>query len=199
MTSPARWSAGDHWKFSRISAILPPHFGHHLADHPRRLVANKNKTPIGTPLKLSLTSDTTVLFAAGCQFRRPTYKSLVKSTTCCQIQMSATLIDHASMSDVARADTRQHGALSAAIKTKEPAICPTDQETVTPKRNTQSLDYVWRSGVAGGMAGCAVSLILRYKRGCDEPLMICVGQDPRCAPRPSKDFVSGKKSRLREI
>lgn len=39
------------------------------------------------------------------------------------------------------------------------AICPTDDEAVTMSRkkvDKQSWDYVWRSGTAGGLAGCAV-------------------------------------------
>jgi solute carrier family 25 (mitochondrial carrier protein), member 16 len=42
---------------------------------------------------------------------------------------------------------------------KEPAICPTDDDTIAPKArkpHKQSFDYVWRTGVAGGLAGCAV-------------------------------------------
>jgi solute carrier family 25 (mitochondrial carrier protein), member 16 len=41
----------------------------------------------------------------------------------------------------------------------EPALCPTDDDAITLKRQMpqkQSLEYVWRSGLAGGMAGCAV-------------------------------------------
>lgn len=44
------------------------------------------------------------------------------------------------------------------------SICPTDDEAVTMKGanipqmvNKQSLDYILRSGLAGGLAGCAVS------------------------------------------
>lgn len=44
-----------------------------------------------------------------------------------------------------------------------PAICPTDQDAVTPQRtgvhgtiDKQSYDYMMRSGIAGGLAGCAV-------------------------------------------
>lgn len=38
------------------------------------------------------------------------------------------------------------------------AICPTDDEAVVPRKKVdkQSWDYVWRSGTAGGIAGCAV-------------------------------------------
>lgn len=38
------------------------------------------------------------------------------------------------------------------------AVCPTDDEAVVPRKvDKQSLDYLWRSGTAGGVAGCAVS------------------------------------------
>ena len=47
----------------------------------------------------------------------------------------------------------------------QPAICPTDDDTIAHRRagnvkevDKQSLDYVLRTGLAGGMAGCAVSL-----------------------------------------
>jgi len=42
---------------------------------------------------------------------------------------------------------------------KEAPICPTDDEAAIPQRKSakdkRSLDYIWRSGVAGGLAGCA--------------------------------------------
>lgn len=43
---------------------------------------------------------------------------------------------------------------------QDPALCPTDGEAVVPRKqlNKQSIDYLWRSAVAGGLAGCAVSL-----------------------------------------
>lgn len=38
------------------------------------------------------------------------------------------------------------------------AVCPTDDEAVVPRKvDKQSLDYLWRTGTAGGVAGCAVS------------------------------------------
>ncbi|KAK5660243.1 hypothetical protein OQA88_12781 [Cercophora sp. LCS_1] len=47
---------------------------------------------------------------------------------------------------------------------KDPAVCPTDDEAAIPKRkgaqNKRSLDYVWRSGVAGGMAGSVAKTIV---------------------------------------
>lgn len=44
---------------------------------------------------------------------------------------------------------------------KDVPVCPTDDEAIVPRRKTkntsrQSWDYVWKSGVAGGLAGCAV-------------------------------------------
>ena len=42
---------------------------------------------------------------------------------------------------------------------KQLAICPTDDDTIAPKAkkpHKQSFDYIWRTGVAGGLAGSAV-------------------------------------------
>ncbi|KAH6856577.1 mitochondrial carrier domain-containing protein [Chaetomium sp. MPI-CAGE-AT-0009] len=46
---------------------------------------------------------------------------------------------------------------------KEPAVCPTDDEAQVPRKTAKdkrSFDYVWKSGVAGGMAGCAAKTIV---------------------------------------
>lgn len=48
----------------------------------------------------------------------------------------------------------------AVASNRDAAVCPTDDEAITPRNRTRSWDYVWRSGVAGGLAGCAVSTIL---------------------------------------
>jgi solute carrier family 25 protein 16 len=51
---------------------------------------------------------------------------------------------------------------------REPKICPTDDEAIVPKRdpkrklNKQSWEYVIKSGVAGGLAGCAVWLSFAF-------------------------------------
>jgi hypothetical protein len=54
--------------------------------------------------------------------------------------------------------------LPAMTKTspRDPTICPTDDEAIVPKAalNKQSWEYVVKSGVAGGLAGCAVRLPL---------------------------------------
>jgi solute carrier family 25 protein 16 len=42
---------------------------------------------------------------------------------------------------------------------KQLAICPTDDDTIAPKTkkpHKQSFDYIWRTGLAGGLAGSAV-------------------------------------------
>lgn len=46
---------------------------------------------------------------------------------------------------------------------KDPPVCPTDDDARIPRKvakDKRSFDYLWRSGVAGGMAGCAVCSIL---------------------------------------
>ncbi|KAK5017556.1 coenzyme A transporter [Cryomyces antarcticus] len=50
---------------------------------------------------------------------------------------------------------------------REPAICPTDDDSLTPLRerprreiNRQSWEYVVRSGLAGGLAGCAAKTVV---------------------------------------
>lgn len=46
---------------------------------------------------------------------------------------------------------------------QEPAVCPTDDDNIVPKAgkaSKQSLDYIWRSGVAGGLAGSAAKTVV---------------------------------------
>ncbi|POR31463.1 Mitochondrial carrier protein LEU5 [Tolypocladium paradoxum] len=78
---------------------------------------------------------------------------------------SSALVDHAaSMSEIARdqvQQVRQHVGVAAAADKKDPAVCRTDDEALTPRKQaTRSWDYVWRSGVAGGMAGCAAKTLV---------------------------------------
>lgn len=57
-------------------------------------------------------------------------------------------------SRVMDAATAEHGKLS---------ICPTVDDTVAPtskKPHKQSFDYIWRTGLAGGLAGSAVGVPL---------------------------------------
>jgi hypothetical protein len=44
-----------------------------------------------------------------------------------------------------------------------PPVCPTDDEAKVPRKaitDKRSFEYVWKSGVAGGFAGCAVGFTL---------------------------------------
>lgn len=50
---------------------------------------------------------------------------------------------------------------------REPAICPTDDDSIVPKKhperqklNKSSREYIIKTGVAGGFAGCAVSTMM---------------------------------------
>uniref|UniRef100_L2GBJ8 Mitochondrial thiamine pyrophosphate carrier 1 n=1 Tax=Colletotrichum fructicola (strain Nara gc5) TaxID=1213859 RepID=L2GBJ8_COLFN len=45
--------------------------------------------------------------------------------------------------------------------TRSPPVCPTDKDdTVELRKQTRTFDYVWRSGVAGGLAGCAAKTVV---------------------------------------
>lgn len=85
--------------------------------------------------------------------------------------MPPALISHASMPGSASNEPREVTADAFLLGAKmqkekgEAAICPTDDEASVPRskkhsssQKKQSLDYLWRSGVAGGLAGCAVSI-----------------------------------------
>jgi solute carrier family 25 (mitochondrial carrier protein), member 16 len=74
---------------------------------------------------------------------------------------SAALAGHASMPERPRAQhdqARENGDLALAPRRhRDPALYATDNEAVMARQqNKRSFDYVWRSGVAGGVAGCAV-------------------------------------------
>lgn len=74
---------------------------------------------------------------------------------------TSSMPDDAARLDEGVAVPKQTAVRAARKKSAEPAICPTDDDAVVPKRKAkdkQSWDYIWRSGVAGGLAGCAVSI-----------------------------------------
>ncbi|KAG5974947.1 hypothetical protein E4U55_007959 [Claviceps digitariae] len=82
---------------------------------------------------------------------------------------SSTLADHTSMTEIARDKVQQHvGAITAAApaesssspQRQEPAVFPTDRQATASRARTRSWDYVWRSGVAGGVAGCAAKTLV---------------------------------------
>jgi solute carrier family 25 protein 16 len=73
--------------------------------------------------------------------------------------MPTALLGHAVQSATLPDRPRQNMADAPANRKAQPAICPTDEDAVATKRlkpHKQSLDYVWRTGLAGGLAGCAV-------------------------------------------
>jgi solute carrier family 25 protein 16 len=53
--------------------------------------------------------------------------------------------------------------LREVARRRELAICPTDDDAITPEKkqpDKQSFDYIWRTGLAGGLAGSAVRCFL---------------------------------------
>lgn len=75
--------------------------------------------------------------------------------------MPTALAEHASMSALSQHQSRKdiEGRVGRLSKDSV-AICPNDDEAVVSRKNVdkQSFDYLWRSGTAGGLAGCAVRL-----------------------------------------
>ena len=79
---------------------------------------------------------------------------------------SSTLGGHASTLS-ATTDPRTMTAVQVAPSRRslrEPPICPTDEEALVPKKgqkhqkvDKRSPEYIIKSGLAGGIAGCAVS------------------------------------------
>lgn len=83
--------------------------------------------------------------------------------------MPPALMSHASMPGVSPSHRSQEASdvrREAVAPKKDPPVCPTDDEAQVPHAKTpkdkRSLDYIWRSGVAGGMAGCAVGGLRCY-------------------------------------
>jgi hypothetical protein len=80
----------------------------------------------------------------------------------------AMVADHASASDLSerQAGVREESdntvqSLTQRRAVRDPDVQSSDEEDVVPRAgqyvDKRSFDYVWRSGVAGGVAGCAVS------------------------------------------
>ena len=93
--------------------------------------------------------------------------------------MPSALMSYESMSEVAQHQPREGGDSLRKGTTgrvaREPAICPTDDEAIAPRKkpvDKRSLDYLWRTGVAGGVAGCAVGSTAKFSRrdNCAHPL-----------------------------
>ncbi|KAI6759276.1 hypothetical protein HG530_009956 [Fusarium avenaceum] len=66
-------------------------------------------------------------------------------------------LEHASMTEVARNSNIPDHVSSQALRRShtEPTKRPTDMDAVAPKAQMNSFEYIWKSGVAGGLAGCA--------------------------------------------
>ncbi|KAG6009124.1 hypothetical protein E4U21_003193 [Claviceps maximensis] len=82
---------------------------------------------------------------------------------------NSTLVDRTSMTEIARDKVQQHvgsgtaaapAASSSYQQRQKPAVCPNDKEATVSRTRTRSWDYVWRSGVAGGVAGCAAKTLV---------------------------------------
>ena len=74
---------------------------------------------------------------------------------------------------------------------KDIAICPTDDDSIAPqtkKPQTQSFDYIWRTGLAGGLAGSSV-----YTHFASVPTQLLTndkGQNSSCALGSSQNPLS---------
>lgn len=69
-----------------------------------------------------------------------------------------------SASHAADMDAIDDAAVTARGRGKStPPLCPADDDAVSTfvktKKDKHSFDYVWRTGLAGGLAGCAVRVI----------------------------------------
>lgn len=61
------------------------------------------------------------------------------------------------MADIARDNALQHGATASVAPRRKEAASAKGDEISAHRAKTRSWDYIWKSGVAGGFAGCAVS------------------------------------------
>jgi hypothetical protein len=71
--------------------------------------------------------------------------------------MPSALLSNASPPAMLKDKSREMEA--SETRKKELAICPTDDDAIAPKAkkpHKQSFDYIWRTGLAGGLAGSAV-------------------------------------------
>ncbi|KAL3426883.1 mitochondrial carrier protein [Phlyctema vagabunda] len=72
--------------------------------------------------------------------------------------MPPAFIEHASPTAKRKDTVDKSREMDVERRQKHAAVCPTDDEAVAlkgSKPHKQSWDYIWRTGVAGGMAGCA--------------------------------------------
>ncbi|KAL2070221.1 hypothetical protein VTL71DRAFT_13247 [Oculimacula yallundae] len=82
--------------------------------------------------------------------------------------MPSALINDASPPAMLKDKSREIGmnmeaGTGAGARKGDLAICPTDDDTIAPKTkkpHKQSFDYIWRTGVAGGLAGSAAKTLV---------------------------------------
>ncbi|KAB8342725.1 hypothetical protein FH972_022325 [Carpinus fangiana] len=72
-------------------------------------------------------------------------------------------------SNVSREDLAHTTPMTTSRQRPEAVICPTDDDAVVPRRNSaesrhaldkRSPEYIWKSGLAGGLAGCAAKTVV---------------------------------------
>ncbi len=93
------------------------------------------------------------------------------------------------------------------LQDKDSNIRSTDEGSIASKgsgsqrhRNKQNLDYLWRSGLAGGLAGCAVcTTTLTLLPFMVTILTSCLGQNSSRTSGPCQDPLSGIQPPIRQI
>ena len=67
--------------------------------------------------------------------------------------MPSALFNNASPPAMLKDKSREMDAVVEARR-KDLAVCPTDDDAIAPRKkpHKQSFDYIWRTGVAGGVA-----------------------------------------------
>lgn len=81
--------------------------------------------------------------------------------------MPSALINNAPPAELHQDRSREKMAMTTQSRGSNTAVCPTDDDALPKaeqkaykKAHKQSWDYIWRTGIAGGFAGSAVSEIL---------------------------------------
>ena len=80
--------------------------------------------------------------------------------------MPSVLINNAPPAILHQDRSQQDMAMSMDRRGVNVSICPTDEDAIPKAKkrpHKQSWDYIWRTGLAGGMAGSAVGLLRQYQ------------------------------------
>lgn len=106
----------------------------------------------------------------------------------------------APMSETAQPGSPPVGAATKPIVSNNTAAMDKSQSGDN-KIKKRSWDYVMRSGIAGGLAGCAVSLhgLQVFARFILINALDVIGEDRGSTPRPREDPLPGIKSSIRQI